>query len=808
MNLSAFRAALLISGNADGAKKALTEVQSKTDAAGKVIADTGAKTRKADGDTGKLAAAHRTAATAATAQAAAERTNAQATVAMGNANRVAAGQVGNLTAQFNDIGVILAAGQNPLQLALQQGTQISQVIGPMGAAGAVRSLGAAFLGLVNPVSLVTIGTIGLGAAAFQWFTQAEEAAEESEDALETMEQAAQAYISAMERANASAKELREEFGAMAADARANLEEMATLQARAFDQATRQNIASVVPARRDNGRYDNDDAKALADTLGMRSGAAGDLPEEFERLLSAFRALEASADGTRQQQVVAYRQVSEAYETAAQYSGDINAQELETLTTLRTRLGLLIEVTAAENEVSEAAARQAAAMQGAYASYGKSRADSEAQLMIAYEMEGALRGQAEIQELIAQYGADSRQVAEATAAAEARAFAQKVDALDVSDDLKNSILDAYDRAEALSQLNIAGGIWEAANAAAILAANLAAAAAITPAMRDEDAVMSQDVGDFDASDRERQRQAVETYDRLIAPKATRGGGRGGGGRSGGGGGRGGGAAREAERERQAVQDLIGSLKEELDILRETDPVKQEMIRQREVLTAATAAERAGIEELIRTREREATAAEAAREASEFWREGAADLIKGAAGVDGLSEAFDRLKGKIADAAFEAALFGTGPLASLFGGGGLGGGLLGAILPKKSRGGMIHGPGSGTSDDVLMYGSSGEYVVNARATAANRTLLDAINSGGSGIPGFSRGGQVGAGGSGSSPASRSPDRGGSITIDVKGARGDRELQEMVRSGVQAALRDYDRDVLPLSWKRVENDKWRVG
>lgn len=565
----------------------------------------------------------------------------------------------------------------------------------------------------------------------------------------------------------------------------------------------------MPSRRDNGRYDNDDAAAIADTLGMRSGLAGSLPEEFERLLTAFRALETSADGTRQQQIAAYRQVSEVYETAAQYSGDINAQELETLTTLRTRLGLLIEVTAAENEVDASVARQAAAMQAAYATNGKSRADSEAQLMIAYEMEGALRGQAEMQELIALHGADSKEVAEAMAAVEARAYAQKVYALEVSDDLKNSILDAYDRAEALSRLNIVGGIWEAANAASVLAANIAAAAAITPAMRDEDAVMSQTVGDFDASDREGQRRAVESYDRLTAPKATRGGGgSGGGARRGGGGGRGDSVAREAERGRDAVQDLIGSLKEELDILRETDPVKQEMIRQREVLTVATAAERAGIEALIRTREREATAAEATREASDFWREGAADLIKGAAGVDGLSDAFDRLKGKIADAAFEAALFGTGPLASLFGGGGMGAGLLGAILPKKSRGGLIHGPGSGTSDDVLMYGSSGEYVVNAKATAANRTLLDAINSGGTGIPGFSRGGQIGAGGSGSSTASRSPDRGGTMTIDVKGARGDREIERMVRLGVQAALRDYDRDVLPLSWKRVENDKWRVG
>lgn len=79
-------------------------------------------------------------------------------------------QTANLAAQFNDIAVMMAAGQNPLQLALQQGTQISQVLGPMGAQAAVKSLGAAFISMINPVSLVTIGSIAAGAAMFQYFT--------------------------------------------------------------------------------------------------------------------------------------------------------------------------------------------------------------------------------------------------------------------------------------------------------------------------------------------------------------------------------------------------------------------------------------------------------------------------------------------------------------------------------------------------------------------------------------------------------------------------------------------------------------
>jgi len=80
------------------------------------------------------------------------------------------GQTGNLAAQFNDIGVQLAGGQSPFLIALQQGTQINQVLGGAGARGAVAALGGAFMSLLNPVSLATIGIIAAGGAAVQYFS--------------------------------------------------------------------------------------------------------------------------------------------------------------------------------------------------------------------------------------------------------------------------------------------------------------------------------------------------------------------------------------------------------------------------------------------------------------------------------------------------------------------------------------------------------------------------------------------------------------------------------------------------------------
>jgi lambda family phage tail tape measure protein len=79
----------------------------------------------------------------------------------------AAANVGNLAAQFQDIGVTAAMGMSPLQIALQQGTQISAVLGPMGAAGAVKALGAAFMSVLSPVSLFVIAFVALAAAGLQ-----------------------------------------------------------------------------------------------------------------------------------------------------------------------------------------------------------------------------------------------------------------------------------------------------------------------------------------------------------------------------------------------------------------------------------------------------------------------------------------------------------------------------------------------------------------------------------------------------------------------------------------------------------------
>ncbi len=104
-------------------------------------------------------------------------------------------QTANIAAQFQDIAVTSAMGMNPLQIALQQGTQLSSVLNTMGSGKQVISgLAAAFTSLISPVSLVTIGLIAGGAAAIQYFSALEWGGGKSEETLKKEAELVQAVV--------------------------------------------------------------------------------------------------------------------------------------------------------------------------------------------------------------------------------------------------------------------------------------------------------------------------------------------------------------------------------------------------------------------------------------------------------------------------------------------------------------------------------------------------------------------------------------------------------------------------------------
>lgn len=140
----------------------------------------------------------------------------------------AGGSTANLAAQFNDIGVMLAAGQSPLLLAMQQGTQVNQVLGQMGTTGRdrLRALGAAFMSVVSPANLVTLGVIAGGAALIQWGLSAVRADEDGEDFEKTLKRLTSTtdqYRRATDDLKMGVSDLSREFGSNEAQARRLLE---------------------------------------------------------------------------------------------------------------------------------------------------------------------------------------------------------------------------------------------------------------------------------------------------------------------------------------------------------------------------------------------------------------------------------------------------------------------------------------------------------------------------------------------------------------------------------------------------------
>jgi len=141
--------------------------------------------------------------------------------AVGESSAASAAHVANLGYQFNDIGMMLAAGQSPFMLMMQQGPQVTQVFDQMRASGMSigSTLKSSFLGLVNPMNLATMAVIGFGAAAVQWLMDAGEKAKTLDERMSDLSRATSDMGRALSEAKRSLFDLSAEFGTSAVAAR-------------------------------------------------------------------------------------------------------------------------------------------------------------------------------------------------------------------------------------------------------------------------------------------------------------------------------------------------------------------------------------------------------------------------------------------------------------------------------------------------------------------------------------------------------------------------------------------------------------
>lgn len=145
-------------------------------------------------------------------------------------------QVANVTAQFQDIAVTAAMGMNPLQIALQQGTQLSGAFGNAKGLTVVKALGSALASLVSPVSLVTIGLVAGTAAFIQWAASGKKGSEELETSLQRHQEAVR-LLTDLYGENSKAAEAAGTAGGKAFSAASVRTDVRKLQRQLQEQAT-------------------------------------------------------------------------------------------------------------------------------------------------------------------------------------------------------------------------------------------------------------------------------------------------------------------------------------------------------------------------------------------------------------------------------------------------------------------------------------------------------------------------------------------------------------------------------------------
>jgi hypothetical protein len=266
---------------------------------------------------------------------------------------------------------------------------------------------------------------------------------------------------------------------------------------------------------------------------------------------------------------------------------------------------------------------------------------------------------------------------------------------------------------------------------------------------------------------------------------------------------GGGASAARAEKDAVAELIAKLREEQEVLQETDPIKSEMLKYRKQLADATAAERAQVEQLITVEQQ----LKSVRELEDFAGQSTLDFLDAIVQKGGSAkDAMRSLLSSLIKVATQALITGQGPLAGILGiKGGLFAGLFGGGVQAKADGGLITGAGGPRDDKVPLLGSAGEFVMTGRATKRYRPVLERMNAGAD-IPGFANGGLIGAAraaglGAGSAGGSRVAPV---ININLHSATGNAEIERMVSQGVQAGLSLHDREILPGRVRAVMNNQ----
>jgi hypothetical protein len=360
----------------------------------------------------------------------------------------ATAQLGNLTAQWNDVIMMTLAGQSPMQMAIQQGTQITQSFGNAGAAGAMRMMASSALAMLNPFNLATIAAIAGGAALVQAFMGAGEEAKTVEDAVGGLKSA---IGDLKTEAGRDLKALKADFGAITPEV---LELQDALTRVAATNALASSIEALKALRAEtqgswwsifSGNFT--DAGARSQIIGdqpfvptqLANGMTGLSQPTVDRFVAALDAGVGAKGLAAQLSAVleirsAFEDVTKGQETLTEAQRSFLKGVLDTEAGLR-------RLIAAQTESVKAGGAQDAAMVGELAQGLRRPRDPAARdnLAEAGRMRAELQAEADIQAVISRFGEDSWRVTVARVAAERQAFQVSQARLGVSgDELRNDM----------------------------------------------------------------------------------------------------------------------------------------------------------------------------------------------------------------------------------------------------------------------------------------------------------------------------------------------------------------------------------
>ncbi|WP_062560984.1 phage tail length tape measure family protein [Paracoccus aminovorans] len=356
--------------------------------------------------------------------------------AAGTEIQAAAGQTGILVSQFNDIAVMMAAGQSPIQLAMQQGTQISQVLVTMGGGvGAVKALGAAFMGMLNPVSLLTIGSVAMGAAFSQALTGMIPETKDFGEAIDDLNEAIDQARSNLDLFADGGKKLAEIYGGVSDEVRDLASAIAQVDLRKMNDAARTAAGSLSRDYNGSGWGNVSRREDMANGLGLRGDALNQTASLADALGSVDTMGERLAILTKMRETLAEalgdaEQMDDAQ--AAYFASVVEAEKAA-----RRALEVTRDTAAAEKSLADAKIAAAYAYAGETMRLGAAmRADVDQRIK-------SLSTEAEIQRLVALYGADSEAATRARADAERDALAETLEAKGITGELADEVLRAYD-----------------------------------------------------------------------------------------------------------------------------------------------------------------------------------------------------------------------------------------------------------------------------------------------------------------------------------------------------------------------------